>query len=88
MAHWLGIGRTMLSQHINTNEAMNFNAWINHLRIEEAKQLMRQHPDYTFLQISELVGYSEQANFSRQFKIHAGKSPSVWRQKYVKPVLS
>jgi len=83
MAHWLGIGRTTLSQHINTSEGMNFNVWINHLRIEEAKQIMKKHPELTILQISEMVGYSEQANFSRQFKIHAGSSPSLWRQKQI-----
>lgn len=81
MAHWLGIGRTALSHYINTCEGMNFNVWINHLRIEEAKQIMKEHPELTILQISEMIGYSEQANFSRQFKIQAGMSPSLWRQK-------
>jgi len=82
MAHHLKIGRTTLSKLINSEESMNFNGWINSLRIEEAKQLLLTYPDYTLIQISEMVGYSESSNFSRQFKIITNESPSVWRLNY------
>jgi len=80
MARYLKIGRTSLSRFINNEEGLNFNAWINLLRIEESKLLLVKYPDYTLIEISEMVGYSESSNFSRQFKQLTSKSPSVWRQ--------
>jgi YesN/AraC family two-component response regulator len=81
IANKLKVGRTTLSNLINREEGVNFNTWINRLRIEYAKQLMIDNPDYTIAKISELVGYTEQANFSRQFKLIAGESPLLWRKK-------
>jgi len=80
MAQYLKIGRTSLSTFINNNEGMNFNQWINKLRIEEAKHLLIANPAFSLTQIAELVGYSEASNFSRQFKQITTESPSVWRQ--------
>lgn len=80
MAQYLKIGRTTLSTFINNHEGMNFNQWINKLRIEEAKHLLIANPTYSLTQIAELVGYSEASNFSRQFKHITTESPSVWRQ--------
>lgn len=80
MAHYLKTGRTTLSTFINNEEGMNFNAWINSLRIEEAKDLLVKFPDYNLVDISEMVGYSESSNFSRQFKLITNESPSAWRQ--------
>lgn len=81
IASKLNIGRTTLSNLINREEGINFNAWINRLRIEDAKQMLIEKPDYSIAIISEMVGYTEQANFSRQFKQIAGETPLVWRKK-------
>jgi len=81
LAGKLNIGRTTLSNLINREEGVNFNTWINRLRIEDAKQLLIENPEFTISTISEMVGYTEQANFSRQFKQIAGESPLVWRKK-------
>lgn len=81
MAQMLEIGRTSLSNFINSEEGVSFNTWVNRLRIEEAKSLLSSNPDYSIIKIAELTGYSEQSNFSRQFKIFTGESPSLWRKK-------
>lgn len=81
IASSLKTSRTTLSNLINREEGVNFNTWINRLRIEDAKNLMIENPDFTILQISEMVGYTEQANFSRQFKQITGESPLVWRKR-------
>jgi len=83
LASRLKIGRTTLSNLINREEGVNFNTWINQLRIEDAKQLLIENPDYTIAVIAEMVGYTEQANFSRQFKQISGESPLLWRKKLV-----
>jgi AraC-like DNA-binding protein len=79
MALYLKVGRTKLSNCINKEGGMNFHAWINSLRIEEAKRLIQTNPNLSFAQIAEMVGYSEQSNFSRQFKQIVNQAPTIWK---------
>jgi len=81
IAQNLKIGRTTLSAFINTEEKVNFYLWINQLRIEEAKILIKENPGYSLIRISELSGFSEHSNFSRQFKTITGETPSAWRNR-------
>lgn len=80
LARLLCIGRSTLSNFINQEEGVSFNTWINTLRINDAKSIFKENPEYTIAQVSELAGFSEQSNFSRQFKLIAGQSPSEWRK--------
>ena len=81
MAQYLKIGRTTLSNLINKEEKMNFHAWINTMRIEEAQQLFIANPDHSIAQVADMIGFSEPSNFSRQFKQITNQSPTVWKQK-------
>ena len=76
----IGINRTYLSNYINNTYGLNFNLWINHLRIEEAKQLMGQTPKRSLSEIAERIGFTDLAHFSKQFKLQEGVSPSEWRK--------
>jgi AraC-like DNA-binding protein len=81
MSQYLKIERTTHSTFNNNKEAMNFNMWINSLRIEEAKKSLIEFQEYNHALIAEMVGYSELSNFSRQFKNITKVSPSVWVKK-------
>lgn len=81
MAQYLKIGRTTLSNLINKEEKMNFHAWINTMRIEEAQQLIIANPDHSIAQVADMIGFSEPSNFSRQFKQITKQSPTLWKQK-------
>jgi AraC-like DNA-binding protein len=83
VASELGTGRSTLSTLIKTHEEVNFNVMINRLRIDEAQQLMRLNPAMSLAEVADHVGYTDQANFSRQFKLHAQVAPSVWRQNVI-----
>ena len=72
--------RTYISNLVNANEKENFNTFINKLRIAEAERLVKENPDMTFAEIAENVGYTEQSNFTRQFRQVAGISPSQFRK--------
>ncbi|OPH58173.1 hypothetical protein BC351_24870 [Paenibacillus ferrarius] len=50
------------------------------LRIEEAKRLIQENPNYDIGKIGEIVGYTDQHYFSRIFKNSTGKSPSEFRE--------
>lgn len=80
MAQHLKIGRTTLSGFINKEEGINFNTWIGTLRVEEAIRIFQENPHYSIAQVSEMVGYTEPSNFSRQFKNIIGQTPSEWCQ--------
>lgn len=80
LARELNVPRKILSAYINSEEKVNYNGWINQLRIEEAKSLLLVNPDLSLSEIAGLIGFTELSNFSRQFKLSTNISPSVWRQ--------
>jgi len=83
IAFKLNISRATLSNIINKEENVNFNCFINSLRIEESQKILLKNPHYSFLTVAEMVGYSEHSNFSRQFKLTTGVSPSIWLKKNI-----
>lgn len=88
MASKINVTRRALSAYIHAAENVSYNTWINQLRIEEAKMLLLADPNRSLLEISEIVGFSEQSNFSRQFKMITQFSPSVWRQNNLRTTLN
>lgn len=80
LAQYLGTNRTTLSIAINQNEGVNFNTFINNLRIEAAQSYLKQHPSSSMADVCLLVGYTDQANFSRHFKQIVGVTPLEWKR--------
>lgn len=80
LAAHLNTNRTYLSNYINQRKGMNFNAWVNWLRVEESKVLLLENPQTSILEVSEQLGYSEQSNFGRYFLRYTGTTPRQWRQ--------
>jgi len=52
--------------------------WINRYIIVEAKWLLRKQ--YTIKQVAHYLGFSEQASFSRFFKMHTGMTATEFRE--------
>lgn len=80
LAGTLGINKNSLSKAINTMEGVNFNTFIGRLRIAEAQAIMNDAPSTSFAELAAMVGFSEQSNFSRQFKAITGFTPSEYRR--------
>ncbi|TQV69958.1 AraC family transcriptional regulator [Exilibacterium tricleocarpae] len=72
-----------LSMVINRHFNKNFFEFINHYRIEETKQLLRdpQQRDKTLLEIMLAVGFNSKATFNTFFKKFEGMTPSQYRKK-------
>ncbi|MCL2042481.1 MAG: AraC family transcriptional regulator [Bacteroidales bacterium] len=81
VAAYIGTNRRYLSEHINSVKGKTFRQWISELRIEEAKNLMRQRPDMTLNDIALQVGYVDKSNLIRQFSRQTNLSPTQWKQK-------
>jgi YesN/AraC family two-component response regulator len=83
VAAQIGTNRTYLSNLINAKKLKHFNSWVNELRVEEAKRIMAEHPELNIGDVSEMVGYSEQSNFTHHFTETTGVPPHKWRKNSV-----
>ena len=76
----LSINRTYLSNYINERFGMNFNTWVNGMRVKEAQHIISTEPLLPLSLVGERVGYTDLAHFSKQFKLITGTPPSKWRK--------
>ena len=74
----LPLNRTYLSQLINSEYGCSFYQFVTNYRIEEAKRLMREHPDKKLQEISDQCGFSSPTVFSRVFVREVGMTPREW----------
>ena len=68
------------SRHFNN---LSFGEYIRKLRIEKAIELMKKNK-YSLTEVSYLTGFSDQSHFTRIFKQHTGKNPSVYKKELTK----
>jgi AraC-like DNA-binding protein len=68
------------SKHFNN---LSFGEYIRKLRFEKAIELMKQN-QYSLTEIAYLTGFSDQSHFTRIFRQHTGKSPSVYKKDWAK----
>lgn len=80
LADILKVNKVCLSKTINLQEGVNFGTFIGRMRIAEAQRLMREDRNRPISDIAMAVGFSEQSNFSRQFKAVTGFTPGDYRQ--------
>jgi YesN/AraC family two-component response regulator len=58
---------------------MPFRDYLNKLRIDHAKQLIKDEPDAVIDYISAKSGFQSSTQFIRKFKESEGVTPAVWR---------
>ncbi len=78
IAKRLNTNTTYLSRTINLKYNLNFSAYINLFRIEEAKKIILndKNKTYSFEGIANTVGFSSKSAFYNAFKKFTGKTPS------------
>ncbi len=80
-ARQMNIHTRLLSSFLNSIYHMNFNSWINSLRVEEVKRMIDEEPHQTLLSIALRTGFTDASAMSRVFKKFVGVSPSEYRNK-------
>jgi len=72
-----------LSNYLNKVMNMNFNTYINNLRIDEAKSLLISSDSdlYTIEAIAKMAGFNSKSSFNAVFKKHVGMTPSEFKNK-------
>ena len=72
--------KDMLHLYFTTRMGVDFRTWRTRLRIEDAKVLLLEKPNVSINVIGEMAGFSDRANFYRQFVRIVGCSPKEWRE--------
>lgn len=70
------IPRYQLTAWLKTTEWELFNPWLTHLRLEEAKRQIAQHPDWSNDTIADNCGFSSRSYFQTVFRKQTGMTPA------------
>ncbi|TGJ99416.1 helix-turn-helix domain-containing protein [Leptospira semungkisensis] len=79
LADELALSTHQVSELINQELGINFSAFVNDYRIQEACELLQKEPDRSVLDIAFAVGFATKSSFHRAFQKHTGKTPSQFR---------
>lgn len=71
--------RTYLSAYIKTTYKMTFREWITSLRLEYAKNILKEHPEINIQKLAESSGFLSQSNFIKLFSEKEGCTPAKWK---------
>ena len=69
----------LLSRYINNVMKINFNTWINNMKVAEAKTTIEEHPELNMTDIAIQTGFTDATSMSKIFKQIVGMPPSVYR---------
>lgn len=81
IAEKMGFSSNYLSKILNEKKSMNFNEYINTLRIYRAKELLLndEFQNYTNAAIGLESGFNSKSTFFKAFKKHTGTTPSNFK---------
>ena len=81
LAALAGTNRTYVSNAINQQLGLTFSEYINRLRVEEAKRLIRESDGkMVMVAVAEESGFIGEASFYRHFRQLEGMTPMEWWQ--------
>lgn len=81
VAEMLNTNRTYVADSIKAATGQSFTLFVNTYRLENAKQLLTQHPDMKMSAVWAASGFATEASFFRTFKAVTGTTPNEWRAK-------
>ena len=79
IAEAAGISPAYLSRFFKQQTGLGVAAYLNRIRVDEAKKLLRNHPEMTISRICENIGFDNVATFIRVFKKVEGVTPGKFR---------
>ena len=79
LAEKFSFNYSYLSAYFSAHYQKNFTEYLNTVRIEKARQLLREG-ELTVAEVGERVGYTDNSYFSGVFKKHTGVTPTLYRR--------
>ena len=80
----LHTNRTYLSAYIKTTYKMTFREWITSLRLEYAKNILKEHPEINIQKLAESSGFLSRSNFIKLFTEKEECTPAKWKKANLK----
>lgn len=80
MANSLDTNRTYLNAYIKEKYHVSFCEWITGLRLEYAKNMLKEHPEMNIQDIAESSGFLSRSYFIKSFTEKEGCTPAKWRK--------
>ena len=79
VAEQMGISENQLTLWLRQYDR-KFTDWLSDLRVEEAKRIIRLHPDWTNEAIAEHCGFADRPDFQKKFKKNTGVTPMQYAE--------
>ncbi len=79
VAHKIGVSPRLLSEYLNNVKGMNFNTWINSMRIDEVKAEIEKSPATPLVEIAQKAGFTDSSAMTKVFKRFTGMTPTQYR---------
>lgn len=80
LAETLHTNRTYLSAYIKSTYKITFREWITGLRLEYAKNMLKEHPEINVQKLAEASGFLSRSNFIKAFTEKEGCTPAKWKK--------
>mgnify|MGYP002681040908 FL=1 len=75
----LKVSNRLLSEYINITLKVNFNTYINLLRINYIKKVLAENPNQTISELAYIAGFTDASALTKVFKRLTGTTPSKYR---------
>lgn len=75
----LGVNNRQLSEYLNNTLGINFNTYINQLRINYIKKMLTDNPGLTISELAFNTGFTDASALTKVFKRFTGTTPSKYR---------
>lgn len=80
LSDYVGLSPSYFSKFFKQKQKVNFSNYVNQVRIQKAKELMR-NPNLNLNEISYRVGYEDLSYFSVVFQRYEGVTPTTYRRR-------
>lgn len=78
----IGIPRYQLTVWVKQNGYESFSRWMTALRIDEARRVLLEHPDWSSEAVADYCGFNSREYFHRIFKEQQGMTPTQYQQQH------
>jgi len=83
VANELQVPRYLFSSWLK-EQGLRYNDWLGNLRIEEAKRMIVEHPNWSNEYIAQKCGFADRSQFQKKFKEKTGVSPAEYNTSSVR----
>lgn len=80
VARQTGLPRRELSLYLDRQKQCTFRIWLSMIRLEVAKKMLLEHPEYSNEVVALECGFSSRSQLYNVFREYTGKTPREWME--------